>query len=137
MDLKDKQIINQLQINGKISNIDLAENNRVAGVVTGLAWTSVGGDILFIESTMSKGKGNLSITGNLGKVMKESSTIALEYLKSKGFKVHQMVHLILNCLNSSHKMFFSSKKHLNFHKMRNQRLLCMFRRRASRLRINC
>ena len=63
-------------------NIDLAENNRVAGVVTGLAWTSVGGDILFIESTMSKGKGNLSITGNLGKVMKESSTIALEYLKS-------------------------------------------------------
>ena len=63
-------------------NRDLAENNGVAGVVTGLAWTSLGGDILFIESTMSKGKGNLSLTGNLGKVMKESSTIALEYLKS-------------------------------------------------------
>ena len=63
-------------------NRDLAENNHVAGVVTGLAWTSVGGDILFIESSISKGKGNLGITGNLGKVMKESSTIALEYLKS-------------------------------------------------------
>ena len=58
------------------------ENNEVAGVVTGLAWTSVGGDILFIESAISKGKGNLSITGNLGKVMKESATIALEYIKS-------------------------------------------------------
>lgn len=58
------------------------ENNDVAGVVTGLAWTSVGGDILFIESAISKGKGNLSITGNLGKVMKESATIALEYIKS-------------------------------------------------------
>ncbi len=63
-------------------NRESAENNGVAGVVTGLAWTALGGDILFIESTMSKGKGNLSITGNLGKVMKESSTIALEYLKS-------------------------------------------------------
>ncbi|WP_430409456.1 endopeptidase La [Kordia sp.] len=58
------------------------ENNDVAGVVTGLAWTSVGGDILFIESILSKGKGNLSITGNLGKVMKESATIAMEYMKS-------------------------------------------------------
>jgi len=58
------------------------ENNDVAGVVTGLAWTSVGGDILFIESILSKGKGKLSITGNLGKVMKESATIALEYIKS-------------------------------------------------------
>jgi len=47
-----------------------------------LAWTSVGGDILFIESILSKGKGNLTITGNLGKVMKESSTIAMEYIKS-------------------------------------------------------
>lgn len=61
---------------------DKYENNEVAGVVTGLAWTSVGGDILFIESILSKGKGNLNITGNLGKVMKESATIALEYLKS-------------------------------------------------------
>ncbi|MBT0608766.1 endopeptidase La [Aequorivita echinoideorum] len=58
------------------------ENNDVAGVVTGLAWTSVGGDILFIESALSQGKGNLNMTGNLGKVMKESATIALEYIKS-------------------------------------------------------
>lgn len=61
---------------------DKYENNDVAGVVTGLAWTQVGGDILFIESTLSKGKGNLTITGNLGKVMKESATIALEFIKS-------------------------------------------------------
>ena len=57
-------------------------DNSVAGVVTGLAWTSVGGDILFVESSLSKGKGKLSVTGNLGKVMKESVTIAMEYLKS-------------------------------------------------------
>ncbi|NOY46631.1 MAG: endopeptidase La [Chlorobi bacterium] len=61
---------------------DKYENNNVAGVVTGLAWTRVGGDILFIESILSKGKGNLSITGNLGKVMKESATIAMEYIKA-------------------------------------------------------
>ena len=61
---------------------DKYENNGVAGVVTGLAWTAVGGDILFIESILSKGKGTLSITGNLGKVMKESATIAMEYIKS-------------------------------------------------------
>ena len=61
---------------------DKYENNEIAGVVTGLAWTSVGGDILFIESILSKGKGVLSITGNLGKVMKESATIALEYIKA-------------------------------------------------------
>ena len=61
---------------------DLYENNYVAGVVTGLAWTSVGGDILFIESAISPGKGILSITGNLGKIMKESATIALEYIKA-------------------------------------------------------
>ncbi len=61
---------------------DKYENNDVAGVVTGLAWTRVGGDILFIESILSKGKGLLNITGNLGKVMKESATIALEYIKA-------------------------------------------------------
>jgi ATP-dependent Lon protease len=57
-------------------------SNDVAGVVTGLAWTSVGGDILFIESSITKGKGKLTLTGNLGDVMKESAVIALEYLKS-------------------------------------------------------
>ena len=61
---------------------DKYENNETAGVVTGLAWTSVGGDILFIESIISKGKGTLTTTGNLGNVMKESVTIAMEYIKS-------------------------------------------------------
>lgn len=61
---------------------DKYENNDVAGVVTGLAWTSVGGDILFIESILSQGKGTLNITGNLGKVMKESATLAMEYIKA-------------------------------------------------------
>jgi len=61
---------------------DRFTDNSVPGVVTGLAWTSVGGDILFIESSLSKGKGKLSVTGNLGKVMKESVTIAMEYLKA-------------------------------------------------------
>ncbi|MFV0249407.1 MAG: endopeptidase La [Tenacibaculum sp.] len=61
---------------------DKYENNDIAGVVTGLAWTSIGGKILFIESILYKGKGNLSITGNLGEVMKESSTIAMKYIKA-------------------------------------------------------
>ena len=64
---------------------DKYQDNSVAGVVTGLAWTSVGGDILFIEvslSKSSKGGGKLTLTGNLGDVMKESAVIALEYLKS-------------------------------------------------------
>lgn len=57
-------------------------NNDVAGVVTGLAWTSVGGDILFIESSITKGKGKLTLTGSLGDVMKESAVIAMEFLKA-------------------------------------------------------
>ena len=61
---------------------DKYENNDIAGVVTGLAWTRVGGDILFIESILSKGKGTLNITGNLGQVMKESATIAMEFIKA-------------------------------------------------------
>lgn len=58
------------------------QGNELPGVVTGLAWTAVGGEILFIESSYSKGKGLLSLTGNLGDVMKESATLALEYIKS-------------------------------------------------------
>jgi len=90
-----KNIAMEEDYNIKVSNDDIIEilgrpklerdkyeNNNVAGVVTGLAWTRVGGDILFIESILSKGKGSLSITGNLGKVMKESATIAMEYIKS-------------------------------------------------------
>ena len=61
---------------------EVFKNNNKAGVVVGLAWTSAGGEILFIESALSPGKGQLSITGNLGKIMKESATIALEYIKS-------------------------------------------------------
>ncbi len=61
---------------------DKYQGNDVAGVVTGLAWTSVGGDILFIETSLSKGKGKLTLTGNLGDVMKESAIIALAYLKA-------------------------------------------------------
>lgn len=58
------------------------QGNNFAGVVTGLAWTSAGGEILFIETSVSKGKGALTLTGNLGEVMKESAVIALEYLKA-------------------------------------------------------
>ena len=70
------------EILGVSSQPRIYENNDYAGVVTGLAWTQYGGEILFVESTISKGKGNLSLTGNLGKVMKESATISLEYIKS-------------------------------------------------------
>lgn len=90
-----KSIAMEEEYNVKISNEDIIkilgpnrlerdkyEGNEVAGVVTGLAWTAVGGDILFIESILSKGKGNLTITGNLGKVMKESATIAMEFIKA-------------------------------------------------------
>jgi ATP-dependent Lon protease len=61
---------------------DRYADNDVAGVVTGLAWTPTGGDILFIESSLTQGKGRLTLTGNLGDVMKESATLALEYLKA-------------------------------------------------------
>ena len=61
---------------------DLYEGNEVAGVVTGLAWTQVGGDILFIEVSLSRGKGKLTLTGSLGDVMKESVSIALAYLRA-------------------------------------------------------
>ena len=62
---------------------DIYQGNDYAGVVTGLAWTSVGGEILFIETSLSKGKGQkLTLTGNLGDVMKESSVLALEYVKA-------------------------------------------------------
>ena len=94
-----KNIAMEEDYNVKISNDDVIEvlgaprlerdkyeNNNVAGVVTGLAWTRVGGDILFIESILSKGKGSLTITGNLGKVMRESATIAMEYIKANADK---------------------------------------------------
>jgi ATP-dependent Lon protease len=61
---------------------DRYQGNDFAGVVTGLAWTAVGGEILFVETSLSKGKGSLTLTGNLGEVMKESAMLAHEYLKS-------------------------------------------------------
>ena len=70
------------KILGPAFDINKYKNNDVPGVVTGLAWTRTGGDILFIESSLTKGKGKLTLTGNLGDVMKESAVIALEYLKS-------------------------------------------------------
>jgi ATP-dependent Lon protease len=66
---------------------EIYQGNDVAGVVTGLAWTSVGGEILFVESILSKGKGKLTLTGHLGEVMKESAITALSYLKANGQKL--------------------------------------------------
>ncbi len=63
------------------------QGNEFAGVVTGLAWTAVGGEILYVETSLSKGKGKLTLTGNLGDVMKESAVIALEYIKSHNDKL--------------------------------------------------
>lgn len=77
----DKKTIKELIGKEEVTS-DIYENNDFAGVVTGLAWTSVGGEILFIESSLSEGKGILTMTGNLGDVMKESATLALQYLKS-------------------------------------------------------
>ncbi len=61
---------------------DEYQGNEFAGVVTGLAWTETGGQILYVETSLSRGKGNLTLTGNLGEVMKESAILALEYLKA-------------------------------------------------------
>jgi len=76
-----------------IFKAEKAINNNIAGVVTGLAWTSVGGEILFVEVSLSKGKGDLTLTGNLGDVMKESASIALAYLKAHAvaFGIHPEV----------------------------------------------
>jgi ATP-dependent Lon protease len=71
-----------IKILGPAHAKDRYQGNDVAGVVTGLAWTSVGGDILFVETRITRGTGKLTLTGNLGDVMKESAVIALEYLKS-------------------------------------------------------
>ncbi|HOX75139.1 MAG TPA: magnesium chelatase domain-containing protein, partial [Bacteroidales bacterium] len=61
---------------------DLYTGNEQAGIVTGLAWTAAGGEILFVETSISAGSGKLTMTGNLGEVMKESAILALEYLKA-------------------------------------------------------
>lgn len=69
-------------LGAEIFDEELYQGNEIAGVVTGLAWTQVGGDILFVESSLSRGKGQLTISGQLGDVMKESAVAALSYLKS-------------------------------------------------------
>lgn len=92
---KAKYIVMEKEYNKKTDQKDLQKimgpsifqkdkyiSNNIAGVVTGLAWTVAGGDILFIEVSLSKGKGNLTMTGNLGEVMKESASLAFEYLKA-------------------------------------------------------
>jgi ATP-dependent Lon protease len=78
------------------------QGNEFAGVVTGLAWTAAGGEILFVESSLSKGKGSLTITGNLGEVMKESAILALEYLKSHA-----------ETLDISQELFSESNVHIH------------------------
>ncbi len=77
--LKEEDLV---KIYGPSHARDKYQGNDVAGVVTGLAWTPTGGDILFLETSITKGEGKLTLTGNLGDVMKESAMIALEYLKS-------------------------------------------------------
>jgi len=74
-------------LGGEIYDKELYQDNSIAGVVTGLAWTSVGGEILFIEASLSKGKGKLTLSGQLGDVMKESAMTAISYLKSKSDKI--------------------------------------------------
>lgn len=74
-------------LGGEIFDKESYQDNSVAGVVTGLAWTSVGGEILFIETALSRGKGKLTLSGQLGDVMKESAMTALSYLKSKAEKL--------------------------------------------------
>ena len=69
-------------LGGKRFDKEIYSDNKMAGVVTGLAWTSVGGEILFIESSLSIGKGKLSLSGQLGDVMKESAMAAISFLKS-------------------------------------------------------
>ena len=78
---------------------DIYQGNDYAGVVTGLAWTSVGGEILFIETSLSKGKGSkLTLTGNLGDVMKESAVLALEYVKAHANQLN-IDYRIFDCYN--------------------------------------
>lgn len=79
-----------------IHNSERRGKEPKVGVVTGLAWTQVGGEILFIEASISKGKGTLSMTGNLGDVMKESATLAFEYLKSNAARLGVDVEAIEN-----------------------------------------
>lgn len=74
-------------LGAEVFDEELYQGNEMAGVVTGLAWTQVGGDILFVESSLSRGKGQLTLSGQLGDVMKESAMAALSYLKSNAARL--------------------------------------------------
>jgi ATP-dependent Lon protease len=82
---------------------EIYQDNETAGVVTGLAWSPVGGSILFVESTLTKGKGHMTLTGKLGDVMKESATTAMTYLKANA-----------DYLNIDYKVFEQWDTHIHF-----------------------
>ena len=101
----DKEITEETVVKvlgAEIFNEELYQGNEMAGVVTGLAWTQVGGEILFVESSLNKGKGNLTISGQLGDVMKESAMAALSYLKSNADE-----------LNIDHRIFQQYDLHIH------------------------
>lgn len=81
-----EEVVNIL--GGEIFDKELYQGNEIAGVVTGLAWTQVGGEILFIESSLSKGKGKLTLSGQLGDVMKESAMAAISYLRANADRLN-------------------------------------------------
>lgn len=83
--IKEKDVLRIL--GAEVFDKELYQDNKTPGVVTGLAWTQVGGEILFIESSLSRGKGKLTLSGQLGDVMKESAMTALSYLKSNAEKL--------------------------------------------------
>lgn len=89
-------------LGGEIFDKEIYQDNSLAGVVTGLAWTSVGGEILFIEASISRGKGKLTLSGQLGDVMKESAMTAISYLKSQA-----------NTLNIDHRVFDQYDLHIH------------------------
>jgi len=99
-EITEKEVIKIL--GAEIFDEELYQGNDIAGVVTGLAWTAVGGDILFIESSLSRGKGALTISGQLGDVMKESAQAALSYLKANA-----------EILNIDHRVFQNYDLHIH------------------------
>jgi len=99
-EITEKEVVKIL--GAEIFDEELYQGNNIAGVVTGLAWTAVGGDILFVESSLSRGKGALTISGQLGDVMKESATAALSYLKANA-----------ESLNIDHRIFQNYDLHIH------------------------
>ncbi|WP_154855682.1 endopeptidase La [Cyclobacterium xiamenense] len=89
-------------LGGEIFDKEIYQDNSLAGVVTGLAWTSVGGEILFIEASISRGKGKLTLSGQLGDIMKESAMTAISYLKSQA-----------DTLNIDHRVFDQYDLHIH------------------------